>query len=116
MPFKGKERKYMKKAIKTAAEFLLFFVLGCAFFTATVSAYIDPSAMTYIVQVVVGIVIAGAAAFGFYFQRLRRKLKKKDEAAADDYDSAAFSEEEIEDDGEFDDSDIPDDDEDTESK
>lgn len=106
----------MKKAIKAAVEFLLFFVLGCAFFTATVSAYIDPSAMTYIVQVVVGIVIAGAAAFGFYFQRLRRKLKKKDEAVADDYDSAAFSEEEIEDDGEFDDSDIPDDDEDTESK
>ncbi len=100
----------MKKAIKVIGEFFLFFVLGCAFFTATVSAYIDPSAMTYIVQVVVGIVIAGAAAFGFYFQRLRRKLKKKDEPAADDYDSAAFSEDEIEDDGEFDDSDIPDDD------
>lgn len=99
----------MKKVLKTAVEFLLFFVLGCAFFTATVSAYIDPSAMTYIVQVVVGIVIAGAAAFGFYFKRLRRKLKKKDEdSAAENYDSAAFTEEEIEDDGEFDDSDIPD--------
>ena len=73
----------MKKIFNSIA-FVLFFILGTFLFSSTASAYIDPSAMTYIVQIVVGIVIAGGAAFGFYFKKIKRKLKKKN-AAQDDY-------------------------------
>ncbi len=80
--------------------FCACFLLGMFGFSATANAYIDPSAMTYIVQVVVGIVVVGGAAFGFYFNKLKRALqknKKKPETVA------VVSEEEIEDNGEFDD-------------
>ena len=96
----------MKKRSKIFS-FALFFILGTIFFSFTASAYIDPSAMTYIVQVIVGIVIAGGAAFGFYFNKLRRKLKKKDENQ-EDYD--VQEEVDFSDDAEFDDSDITEDD------
>ncbi|MEG0366272.1 MAG: hypothetical protein RR585_05525 [Coprobacillus sp.] len=76
------------KNLKKVSVFSLFFVLGMLFFSTTSNAYIDPSAMTYIVQVVVGIVIAGGAAFAFYFKKIKRKLKRKvDDAKIEDYDT-----------------------------
>jgi hypothetical protein len=68
--------KKMKKRNKFLA-FTLFFILGTFLFSPAVNAYIDPSAMTYIVQVIVGIVIAGGAAVGFYFKKIKRAITKK---------------------------------------
>ena len=97
------------KKVRLGAAFLAFAALGTVLFSMTASAYIDPSAVTYIVQVVVGIVIAGAAAFGFYYKKIKRKvtksMKKTDEAYEDDIPVAQADDE---DDDEFDDSDIPD--------
>lgn len=47
------------------------------------SAYIDPSAMTYVIQAVAGVFIAGGAAIGVFRHRIIRffknlKNKKKD--------------------------------------
>lgn len=74
------------KILGRLLSFVLVYVLGMVFFSATASAYIDPSAMTYIVQLVVGIVIAGGAAFAFYFRKIKRKFKKKD-TQLEDYDN-----------------------------
>ena len=50
-------------------------------------AYIDPSAMTYVLQLVVGIVIAGGAAFAYYFKKMKRKFGSKKEGNTEDYDT-----------------------------
>lgn len=89
----------MKKLLNVL-KFTLFFVMGMILFSVPASAYIDPSAMTYIVQVLVGFFVVGGAAFGFYFNKLKRKLKgKKDDTPK----NVPVSDEVIEDNGEFDD-------------
>ena len=40
-------------------------------------AYIDPSSMTYLIQVIAGVVIAAGAGLGFYWKRIRRSIRKK---------------------------------------
>jgi phosphotransferase system glucose/maltose/N-acetylglucosamine-specific IIC component len=40
-------------------------------------AYIDPSSMTYLIQVLAGVVIAAGAGIGFYWKRIRRSIRKK---------------------------------------
>lgn len=93
----------MKKTIlKTAlylATFSTFFVLATVCFSTTASAYIDPSAMTYIIQIGVGIIIAGGAAFGYYFKKIKRKMNKKEEPSTD---YKLVEEEKFENDDEFD--------------
>ncbi len=87
------------KKLFSALQFCIFFVLCMVVFSATAFAYIDPSAMTYIVQVLVGFVVVGGAAFGFYFNKLKRKLKgKKDDTPK----NVPVNDEKVEDDGEFD--------------
>ncbi|MHC1786952.1 MAG: hypothetical protein AB9880_07820 [Christensenellales bacterium] len=66
----------MKRPSRILA-FLPFFIMGTFLFSSTANAYIDPSATTYIVQIVVGIVIAGGAALGFYLKRIKKGLRKK---------------------------------------
>lgn len=52
--------------------------VGSAFlFGANGNAYIDPSVMTYLIQVIGGIVIALGAAIGIYFRRAKKKLSEK---------------------------------------
>ena len=63
----------MKKIIA----FLAFFALAMLMCMQTALAYIDPSAMTFIIQIIAGVVIAAGAAVGFYWRRLKRALKKK---------------------------------------
>ncbi len=90
------------KKLYSLFTFVLFLVLGMLGLSFTANAYIDPSAMTYIVQVVVGIVIVGGASLGFYFSKLKRKLRrKKDDEPNVNVPTA--NDEEIEDNGEFDD-------------
>lgn len=76
------------RKLKVTAVFSLFFALGMVFFSSAANAYIDPSAMTYIVQVIAGIVIAGGAAFAFYFKKMKRKISKNiNSVKLEDYDT-----------------------------
>lgn len=90
------------KKLYSLFTFVLFLALGMVGLSFTASAYIDPSAMTYIVQVVVGIVIVGGASLGFYFSKIKRKFtrKKSDEPVVN---APSANDEVIEDNGEFDD-------------
>ncbi len=64
----------------------LFFMISIP--RASVSAYIDPSAMTYIIQIIAGVAIAAGAAFGFYIRKLKRVFSKfgKDSDSDDSWD------------------------------
>lgn len=75
--------------MKRILAFLYFFICASLLFSVTALAYIDPSAMTYIIQLVAGVAIAAGAAFSFYFRKLKRKLSgvgKKREPAVQHYD------------------------------
>jgi len=41
------------------------------------SAYLDPSVMTYTIQVVAGVVVAVGAVIGVYWRKAKRKVQKK---------------------------------------
>lgn len=45
--------------------------------SVNVSAYLDPSTMTYVIQAVAGIFIAGGAAVAIYWHKIKLFLKKK---------------------------------------
>lgn len=62
--------------MKNLLKLTYFFILAMLMFSVTAFAYIDPSSMTYIIQLVVGIVIAASAAAGFYFRRAKRAVAK----------------------------------------
>ena len=75
--------------MKKLLAFIAFFVLSMLMCMSTAFAYIDPSAMTYIIQIVAGVVIAAGAALGFYWRRIKRavskrKNKEEDEEYEDD--------------------------------
>lgn len=75
------------KNLKKFLSFSYFFVLSMLLFSVSALAYIDPSAMTYIIQIVAAGFIAAGAAFGFYFRKIKRffnKRKNKD-ANADNW-------------------------------
>lgn len=56
----------------------LFFVIAYSFaFSLNVSAYIDPSVMTYAIQAGAGIVIALGAGLGIYFRKMKKKINDK---------------------------------------
>ena len=61
----------MKKKSKILA-FLYFSALTSAMLMSNAHAYIDPGAMTYIIQLVAGVVIAASAALGFYWRKIVR--------------------------------------------
>ena len=83
-------------------------------FSVTAFAYIDPSAMTYIIQIIAGVVIAAGAAFGFYWRKIKRAFsKRKGEDAysadydLDDDDDDGYDDYEIDDGGEYESNDAP---------
>ncbi len=90
--------------MRKVLSFLYFFICASLLFSVTALAYIDPSAMTYVIQIIAGVAIAAGAAFGFYFRKLKRKFsrfgKKKDHAVSygDDMDDddTGFGDYEIE--------------------
>jgi len=67
----------MKKLAKNVM--VACFVGMCAMlmFGVNVNAYIDPSVMTYMIQVVAGIVIAVGAVIGIYFRKAKKKVSEK---------------------------------------
>ena len=60
--------------MKKAAVFLYFFFFGSMLFSVTAHAYIDPSAMTYMIQIIAGVAIAAGAGLSYYFQRIKRRF------------------------------------------
>lgn len=46
-------------------------------FGLNANAYIDPSVMTYMIQVVAGIVVAVGAVAGVYFRKAKKKMNEK---------------------------------------
>lgn len=41
------------------------------------SAYVDPSVSSYLIQAIVGIIVAIAAVAGVYFRKIKKKMSKK---------------------------------------
>lgn len=70
--------------MKKILSFLFFFLCAMVMCISYAAAYIDPSAVTYIVQAVAAIVIAAGAALGFYWRRIKRALKKKKDVDEDE--------------------------------
>ena len=67
------------KRLKRPAIMLWFIGWGFIFGGDYALGYIDPSAMTYMIQLVAGIVIAGSAAAGFYLRKFKKIFNfKKD--------------------------------------
>ncbi|MDF3003976.1 MAG: uncharacterized protein K0S22_448 [Oscillospiraceae bacterium] len=63
----------MMKIFRTAYLALILAVL----LSTTSLAYIDPSVMTYVIQVVAGILVAAGAIIGIYWRRVKRNAMKK---------------------------------------
>lgn len=62
--------------MKKLAQFIYFFGFGLMLFSVTALAYIDPSAMTYMIQLVAGVAIAAGAGASYYFRRIKRRFSK----------------------------------------
>ena len=71
----------MKRHLKMIPAAGFYSVCFAVLMAAHASAYIDPATTSYIIQIVVGVVIACGTTFGIIFNKMRRKLKKKDENA-----------------------------------
>lgn len=67
----------MKKWIAKGLRFMYFFNCFYALFTVPVHAYIDPSAVTYIIQGVAGVLIALGAALTIFRHKIFGFFKKK---------------------------------------
>jgi len=67
----------MKKILGKALSFVYFFNCFYALFTMPVHAYIDPSAVTYIIQGIAGVLIALGAAFTIFRHKILKFFKSK---------------------------------------
>ena len=67
----------MKKNMNNIA--LVGFTALCSMlmFGLNANAYIDPSVMTYMIQVVAGIAVAVGAVAGVYFRKAKKKMSEK---------------------------------------
>ena len=66
----------MKKVLFWVANFLFFFECGMIMMMKPVHAYIDPSAVTYIIQAVAGVVIAIGALLTIFRHKIVAFFKK----------------------------------------
>lgn len=81
----------MKKRCSELLKFMYFFTCFFMLLGNTSFAYIDPSAVTYIIQAVAGVLIAIGAAFTVYrhkimkfFRKQQRKRAKKNREKEND--------------------------------
>lgn len=58
----------------------------------TAHAYIDPSSMTYLIQIIAGAAIAIGAGLGFYWKRISRWLNKRKNRSDSDHKAAVTPE------------------------
>lgn len=79
------KRKQIKNCLVKTFSFIYFFNCFFALFTLPVHAYIDPSAVTYIIQGVAGVLIALGAAVTVFRHKIFALFKgKKKETTAED--------------------------------
>ena len=56
----------------------MFFAVGLVVaFSTTAFAYLDPSVMTYTIQVVAGVIVAVGAVIGIYWRKAKKKMQDK---------------------------------------
>lgn len=67
----------MKNNVKTLVMAGFVGVCSMLMFGLNANAYIDPSVMTYMIQVVAGIVVAVGAIVGVYFRKAKKKVNEK---------------------------------------
>lgn len=67
----------MKKGLKKSGLILLLVVYLMIFTMPAAHAYIDPSATTYLIQAIAGIVIAVGSVAIIFWRRAKNKLKDK---------------------------------------
>jgi len=67
----------MKKTMKRSGIILLLTVYLLVFTMPAAQAYIDPSATTYLIQAIAGVVIAVGSVAIIFWRRAKRKLKDK---------------------------------------
>ena len=67
----------MKKFLINFVSTVFFIICFLILFSVNAHAYIDPSVMTYVIQIVAGGVIAIGTFFGIYFRRAKRKISNK---------------------------------------
>jgi hypothetical protein len=67
----------MKNNMKTLVMAGFAGVCSMLMFGLNANAYIDPSVMTYMIQVVAGIVVAVGAVAGIYFRKAKKKVSEK---------------------------------------
>lgn len=80
----------MKKIIGQAIKFIYFFSCFFALFTNYAHAYIDPSAVTYVIQAVAGVLIALGAAFTIFRHKIFALFKKNKRRDAVEEDAIQF--------------------------
>ena len=68
--------------MKSLIVFLYFFVGILLAGMRTAHAYIDPSSMTYIIQIIAGAAIAIGAGVGFYWKRIARWFRSRREQSS----------------------------------
>lgn len=66
----------MKKKLMYICGLIYLSVAAMLVFGANLSAYIDPSVATYLIQAIAGVVIAVGAAVGIYWRKAKKKVAK----------------------------------------
>ena len=58
------------------------FFIGCFLLFGSfspASAYIDPATTSYVLELIVGAVVVGGAALGYYWRKIKNKVNKNEE-------------------------------------
>lgn len=71
------QRKGMVIIMKKILMRTLFILDLMIVFSTTTFAYLDPSIMTYTIQVVAGVVVAIGAVIGIYWRKAKKKVQNK---------------------------------------
>ena len=66
--------------MKRILSFVYFFIAMTLMSLRTAQAYIDPSSMTSLIQIIAGAAVAVGAGFGFYWKRIKRYFRNKKRA------------------------------------
>lgn len=63
--------------MKTLLKYLYFTICFMFLFSTTAFAYLDPSVMTYTIQIIAGVAVAVGAAVGIFWRRAKKKVQDK---------------------------------------
>ena len=63
----------MKRILRTAYFTLCFLLM----LSTSALAYIDPATTSYVVQIIAGVFLAGGAAVGIYWHKIKRFFKNR---------------------------------------